>query len=82
MRRTKIELAKKEQLNKILFTEHFGIKAKQEELDFIDIYVNADKKLFLDPARLLRYDDALSVEMSNHIVEYFDQLLCFIRKKD
>lgn len=50
MRRTKIELAKKEQLNKILFTEHFGIKAKQEELDFIDIYVNADKKLFLDPA--------------------------------
>lgn len=82
MRRTKIELAKKEQLNKILFTEHFGIKAKQEELDFIDIYVNADKKLFLDPARLLRYDDALSVEMSNHIVEYFNQLLCFIRKKD
>lgn len=69
-------------LNKVLFTEYFGIKEKQRNLEFVDIYVNADKKFFLDPAKLLNFDDAMSIQMSNAIVQYFDELLQCIRKHD
>ena len=31
-------------MDKILFTEYFGIDVPQKQLDFINIYINADKK--------------------------------------
>ena len=46
-------------MDKILFTEYFGIDVPQKQLDFINIYINADKKFFLDPAKLLLYSDAI-----------------------
>lgn len=30
-------------MDKILFTEYFGIDVPQKQLDFINIYINADK---------------------------------------
>lgn len=72
----------KEKLNKVLFTEYFQINVKQKDLEFVDIYVNADKKFFLDPAKLLDFDDAMSVQMSNSIVKYFEKMLQFIRNED
>lgn len=82
MVRQEIGFTNNEQLNKVHFTEYFGINAKQEDIDFVDIYVNADRKLFLDPAKLLRYSDELSVRMSNHIVEYFGRFLGYVCKGD
>lgn len=80
MERLKIKL--EEKLNKVLFTEYFNINKEQKDLEFVDIYINADRKFFLDPAKLLNYDDAMSIQMSNSIVKYFDKLLQFIRKED
>lgn len=71
-----------EKLNKVLFTEFFNINREQKDLEFVDIYINADRKFFLDPAKLLNYDDAMSVQMSNSIVKYFEKLLQFVRKQD
>lgn len=69
-------------MDKILFTEYFGIDVPQKQLDFINIYINADKKFFLDPAKLLLYSDAMSIRMSNSIVNYFEKLLQFVRTED
>lgn len=77
-----LKTRKTEKLNKVLFTEHFNIRMNQKDLEFVDIYVNADKKFFLDPAKLLNYDDKTSIQMSNFIVKFFNQLLRFIRKND
>lgn len=71
-----------EKLNKVLFTEHFGISAEQKDLEFVNIYINADKKFFLDPAKLLDYDDVMSIRMSNSIVKYFEKLLHLIRNQN
>lgn len=67
---------------KVRFTQYFGIRKKQSELEFLDIYVNADRRLFLDPGRLLRYDDRVSVDMREHIVTYFDKFLQCVRAHD
>ena len=66
----------------MLFTEYFGVNKEQKDLEFVDIYVNADKKFFLDPAKLLDFDDVMSIQMSNAIIKYFEKLLQFIRKQD
>lgn len=71
-----------EKLNKVLFTEYFNINRQQKDLEFVDIYINADRKFFLDPAKLLNYDDAMSIQMSNSIVKYFEKLLQYIREED
>lgn len=71
-----------QKLNKVLFTEYFGISKEQKDLEFVDIYINADKKFFLDPAKLLNYDDIISIQMSNCIVKYFENLLKLIRQND
>lgn len=75
-------MVKEEKLNKVLFTEYFGVNREQKDLEFVNIYVNADKKFFLDPAKLLDFDDAMSIQMSNVIIKYFDKLLQFVRKQD
>ncbi len=75
-------MVKEEKLNKVLFTEYFGVNREQKDLEFVNIYVNADKKFFLDPAKLLDFDDAISIQMSNVIIKYFEKLLQFIRKQD
>ena len=77
-----IKIKLEEKLNKELFTEYFNINEEQKNLEFVDIYINADKKFFLDPAKLLNYDDVMSIQMSNSIVKYFAKLLQFIRKED
>lgn len=79
---TELMINSAEKLNKVLFTEHFGISAEQKDLEFVNIYINADKKFFLDPAKLLDYDDAMCIQMSNSIVRYFEKLLHLIRKQD
>ena len=79
---TKLIAKLEEKVNKVLFTEYFNIDREQKDLEFVDIYVNADRKFFLDPARLLNYDDAMSIQMSNKIVKYFEKLLQFVMKQD
>lgn len=75
-------MIKDEKLNKVLFTEYFGISKEQKDLEFVNIYINADKKFFLDPAKLLNYDDTMSIQMSNCIVKYFEKLLHLIKEHD
>lgn len=82
MEKVKSELAPRNRKTKIRFTEYFHIPLKQKELDFLDIYVNADRVLFLDPGRLLKYDDELSCRMREHVVTYFDRYLQYVRAGD
>ena len=65
---------------KVRFTEYYEITKKQEEVPFLDIYVNADRCMFLDPAKLLRFDDDMSNNMQNKVTEYFSRLLEYIKE--
>ena len=65
---------------KVRFTEYYEITKKQEEVPFLDIYVNADRCMFLDPSKLLRFDDDMSNNMQNKVTEYFSRLLEYIKE--
>lgn len=82
MENARTELTKRSNEDKTKFTEYFHISLKQSEIDFWDIYVNADIQKFLDPGRLLQYDDERSATMREHIVWYFTKFLQYVRTGD
>lgn len=82
MASVRTELTKRSNETKVKFTEYFHIPLKQEELEFWDIYVNDDIQKFLDPGRLLQYDDETSIRMREHIVDYFSRFLQCVRNGD
>ena len=82
MENVRTELTKRSNEVKTKFTEYFHIPLKQSEIDFWDIYVNADIRKFLDPGRLLQYDDEQSTTMREHIVWYFAKFLQYVRAGD
>lgn len=69
-------------MNNVLFTQHFSIRKKQGDIEFVDIYIYKDKKFFIDPAKLLKYNDPMSISMNNRIVSYFSKLLKAIKEKN
>lgn len=80
MERQEITMNQNVRTRKVRFTEYYGIVKKQEEVPFLDIYVNADRCMFLDPAKLLKYDDNMSNNMQNKVTEYFRRLLKYIKE--
>lgn len=61
------------------FAAHFHLDKSQPELDFIDIRVNADLQLFVDPFAISQRLDRWSQECSTAIVTYFETLITLIR---
>lgn len=56
-------------------TEHFWLDKTQAELDFVDILVDEDVKLFLDPWAIRQWWDDFSIECHNTIVNFFEKLV-------
>ncbi len=61
------------------FTEYFGLKIEQEELNFLDIYAHQDIALFLDPFGISAMESKWSKECENQIATYFQYLLDSIK---
>jgi hypothetical protein len=57
------------------FSEFFGLRKSQAELDFIDIDPDWDTRLFIDPYAIEIRDDELSSELGYHVVSFFEDVL-------
>lgn len=57
------------------FSEFFGLKKSQAQLDFIDVNPDRDTRLFIDPYAIEIRDDELSSDLTYHIVSFFEDVL-------
>ncbi len=73
---------KKKQIIPQKLSEYFGLKIKQEDLDFLDIYADKDIPLFLDPYGISAMNTKWSRECENQIATYFQYLIDSIRSGD
>jgi len=65
-----------------LFSEHFQIDKTQAELDFVNVPVNGDIPLFVDPFAISRREDRWSQNCFRTIVSFFDRAIAAIRAED
>lgn len=63
-------------------SKELGLNVKQSELDFIDIDINNDTKLFLDPYFISRCDFPLADKMYMTIKNFFEYVLELLRSGD
>ena len=61
------------------FSEHFGLRREQPELDFVDIDPSTDTPLFIDPYALSRGEDSWSKECAQDITSFFQTAVDAIR---
>lgn len=64
----------------IRFSDHFNLGKGQAELDFVDVPLNGDAQLFVDPYAFSLEPDPWFVECNNLIVDYFSLLIDAIRQ--
>lgn len=64
------------------FTESFELEFEQAELDFVDVDVDRDTPLFIDPFAFSQLEDEWSIACHNSIVSFFDTALNLIRAGD
>lgn len=64
------------------FSEHFGLKVKSEDLEFLDIYANQDIQLFLDPYGISAMGTNWSRRCELHITGFFQYLIDSIKVGD
>ncbi len=64
------------------FSEHFGLKLTQSELDFVDVDPTRDTRLYLDPLALETRQDEWSVRCGDCIRTFFQELLDALRLED
>ena len=57
------------------FTDYFGLAKKQHELDFVDIPLDGDTPLFIDPYAISKRKDLWSIRCHNQIVAYFQAVV-------
>lgn len=64
------------------FSENFKLNKAQIELDFVDIPLDTDIALFIDPHVIATREDLLSVKCNNIIVNFFQTVVTKIREGD
>lgn len=64
------------------FSQYFGLGLTQPELDFVDIDLDGDIRLFLDPYALRARPDPLAVQCVGDIRHFFQRLLDALRDGD
>jgi len=64
------------------FSKAFNLNKSQSELDFVDVFLNTDAPLFIDPYAVSKRIDGWSVECHNKIVRFFQGLVDAIRAND
>ncbi|RTN89261.1 hypothetical protein [Enterobacter sp. WCHEn090032] len=61
------------------FSEFFGVKRNQSELDFVDVPLDTDIEVFLDPAAIKSLNSPWGNELSSHLQNYFETVLKLIK---
>lgn len=64
------------------FSEFFGINRSQSELDFVDVPLDTDIEVFLDPAAIKSLNSSWGMELSSHLQNYFETVLKLIKNGD
>lgn len=64
------------------FSKYFGLNQKQAELDFVDIDVSHDTRLFLDPYSIQIKDNEFSARSADQIKTYFSEVMEALRTND
>lgn len=64
------------------FSEAFGLRKSQAELDFVDINLDGDTPLFVDPFALSIRRDAWSYHCTQHILSFFQAAIDAIHADD
>ena len=59
----------------IRFSDYFGINKSQAELDFVDIPLNTDIELYVDPFAIFLDKDIWFNKCNNLIIDFFDRLI-------
>ncbi|HEX3569474.1 MAG TPA: hypothetical protein VHU44_01480, partial [Acidobacteriaceae bacterium] len=67
---------------KTRFSDFFGLSKNQAQLDFVDIPIETDIPLFVDPYALHVASEEWLRECGNDVVSYFEQLVDKIRIDD
>lgn len=63
----------------IKISEYFSLNKTQYELDFVDIDMDIDTPLFLDPYYISKCDFPFSIKAHQSIRGYFEFLLALLR---
>jgi hypothetical protein len=61
------------------FSKYFGLNQKQAELDFVDIDVSRDTRLFLDPYSIQIKENEFSSKSADQIKTYFSEVMEALR---
>ncbi|CAB1219534.1 hypothetical protein [Serratia marcescens] len=64
------------------FSEFFGINRSQSELDFVDVPLDTDIEVFLDPAAIKLLNSSWGLELASHLQNYFETVLKLIMSGD
>jgi hypothetical protein len=64
------------------FSQHFGIGLTQPELDFVDINLDGDLPLYVDPFAISIYDNEWANRCNDRIVLFFQTAINSIRRGD
>ncbi len=59
----------------------FGIQKTQHELDFVDVDIDVDTPLFLDPYFIAKNDFPIALDAHLSLRSYFECLLCALREQ-
>lgn len=66
----------------IKLTELYNIKKYQEHLEFVDIDLEDDLELFIDPYIFTKLKGDFAKKCNNAIINFFDEVINLIRKND
>jgi hypothetical protein len=63
-------------------SEHFRLGKSQAELDFVDVPIPGDIRLYVDPFALSLQNDPWFVEANNLVVDFFERTIQALQKGD
>lgn len=66
----------------INFSKHFNLNLQQSDLDFVDINIKGDNKLFIDPRLIESVKNLYTLKMRRSLEVYWSQLVKSVRNKD
>jgi hypothetical protein len=66
----------------IKFAEHFGLPLEQPELDFVNVPLDSDLSVYLDPFAISLYHDTFSRQCNDAVVAFFQAAISAISSGD
>ncbi len=69
-------------MEKIFFRDHFNLRQKEENLEFVNIPLNTDKKAYIDAFMISKTPGEWFARANNTLIDYFEELIASIKKND